>query len=715
MTTSPRRFALLIGIDFYFQGAERLIDGVPILFSRLKGCVKDVYDVQTTLNELFENDGGCDIRMLTASNGTDKQHRTTPVETDKLKWPTHQNIVHGLEKLDNDVEDGDLVYIHYSGHGIRRTREQDEYEEGIGPGTALVPMDVAVGGAYITGHHLGVLIRKLFQGRENLRVVLVLDSCFSGSGLRSIRDGIDREDGVYLAARTPVIYDETMLTADEVFNKFIENTDVSMDGDRRSAIPRSVSMNDIPGCTIITACAIDETAFEYIFPEQRGPNGVLTFWFLHCLRFYRSRGTATYTKIRDYVVDEIESMGSKIRGQVPVFYGDDCYEFFSHKRILERPSCRVIEGGDILELAIGRAEGVFNGAIYDIYPEDFQFGDAEQKDIISRRIAQVRIEDALDFRSDATLVKSDILGIGIERNCRAVLNTWALSSNMSVSVDIPEAEFPRGKLAQLIQKLPGLYLKLEDRTSNWNFKVSLSGEGYFKIRDNNSRRLANIPTISISEDSAVEKLAYTICHLARFRDIKNLQSRNELSSLASMPFVFELLTTTGDYIPKSSNGGYEVKENQEVIISFTNRNPARPVYVTFFCLTSAWGIEKLCPLDGSRGYKTWESEPVQDPDPLSFGIPPRAGPDDPAEVDDILRACVYYGNDPPSWNGLTLPDLPTQGRAIRIEEALEAVLGVPENGDQARNSKVVKEDGISGVASDGDWAFIDIVVHVSSE
>lgn len=79
MMDDTKRWALLIGINYYFKGTER-----RITYEHLNGCVPDVFAIENYLQSV----GPCHITKLTASNGGDK-----PTE-DESAWPTAHNLIH---------------------------------------------------------------------------------------------------------------------------------------------------------------------------------------------------------------------------------------------------------------------------------------------------------------------------------------------------------------------------------------------------------------------------------------------------------------------------------------------------------------------------------------------------------------------------------------------------------------------------------------------
>ncbi|KAK6360155.1 hypothetical protein TWF730_006308 [Orbilia blumenaviensis] len=100
-------WALLIGIDHYIPGRNRKMD---FNFSDLGGCVNDVRAVKGYLQKINVKH----IAMLTSTRGADGP------EEEESRLPNSPNIIRELERIMDDSKPGDLVYIHYSGHGIRK-------------------------------------------------------------------------------------------------------------------------------------------------------------------------------------------------------------------------------------------------------------------------------------------------------------------------------------------------------------------------------------------------------------------------------------------------------------------------------------------------------------------------------------------------------------------------------------------------------------------
>ena len=95
--------------------------------AELRGCVNDVFNMQ---------------KLLTESKGFDESNITVMVDTDKkYEQPTGRNMKKALQKIIDEAESGDVIYIHYSGHGTQIPAEGGD-AEADGKDEAMVPTDM---------------------------------------------------------------------------------------------------------------------------------------------------------------------------------------------------------------------------------------------------------------------------------------------------------------------------------------------------------------------------------------------------------------------------------------------------------------------------------------------------------------------------------------------------------------------------------------------
>jgi hypothetical protein len=144
--------ALLVGLNAY-----------PDPANTLRGCVNDVVQMSSLLQEGFGFDNIRQIRLLT------DQRATTAAIKDRLRW------------LLDGASAGDVLVFHYSGHGAQvRDRHGDELDDGLDE--IICPYDLDWDEPF-TDDDLQDCLSGLASG---VNLTVVLDCCHSGTGLREI-------------------------------------------------------------------------------------------------------------------------------------------------------------------------------------------------------------------------------------------------------------------------------------------------------------------------------------------------------------------------------------------------------------------------------------------------------------------------------------------------------------------------------------------------
>ncbi len=155
ITPNGRHKSLLIGINYTGTRAA------------LRGCINDAKNMQTLLlRNGFPNDGS-HMLML-----TDERHRGNEYQ------PTASNIMKAMAWLMNDVQKGDVLFFHFSGHGgqvpDKTGHEADGWNE------TLIPLDHSRAGQITDDVLWGSLVYILPEGA---RLTALMDMCHSGTGL----------------------------------------------------------------------------------------------------------------------------------------------------------------------------------------------------------------------------------------------------------------------------------------------------------------------------------------------------------------------------------------------------------------------------------------------------------------------------------------------------------------------------------------------------
>ena len=256
---------------------------------------------------------------------------------------TKEGIVRALSELQTAAEPGDIVVIHYSGHGQQIF--DDNGDETDGKDEALVPYDAFAKYTHnYTGQHhlrddeLGNIIANFRNklGSEG-QLLLIMDSCHSGSATR----GAKARGGQATFAPsdwTPQEGDKTKGSG------LIERTQVAAD-----AAP----------FVMISGASADELNYEY-----QGC-GSLSFAFSKAMT---DLGTDfTYRQLFSSIAANMNVISPK---QTPTIEGDVDYRLFKGEYVKQQPYFTVgrIIRPDIIQVAGGQLQRLFKETTVYILP-----------------------------------------------------------------------------------------------------------------------------------------------------------------------------------------------------------------------------------------------------------------------------------------------------------------------------------------------------------
>uniref|UniRef100_A0A0D6QVM8 Peptidase C14 caspase domain-containing protein n=1 Tax=Araucaria cunninghamii TaxID=56994 RepID=A0A0D6QVM8_ARACU len=148
--------AVLVGINYPGTKAE------------LKGCVNDVRRMYRSLVDRF---------------GFEPENIKVLIDTDdKYTEPTGANIKRALNSLIENAEEGDVLFFHYSGHGVRLPAETGDQDD-TGYDECIVPSDMNL----ITDDDFREFVDKVPEGCV---LTIVSDSCHSGGLIEKTKEQI---------------------------------------------------------------------------------------------------------------------------------------------------------------------------------------------------------------------------------------------------------------------------------------------------------------------------------------------------------------------------------------------------------------------------------------------------------------------------------------------------------------------------------------------
>ncbi|KAK2654473.1 hypothetical protein Ddye_014329 [Dipteronia dyeriana] len=148
--------AVLIGCNYPGTKAE------------LKGCINDVKKMHACLLERY---------------GFSEDNITVLIDTDRsCTQPTGKNIRKTLNNLVRSARRGDVLFVHYSGHGTRLPAETGE-DDDTGYDECIVPCDMNL----ITDDDFREFVDQVPEG---CRLTIVSDSCHSGGLIDEAKEQI---------------------------------------------------------------------------------------------------------------------------------------------------------------------------------------------------------------------------------------------------------------------------------------------------------------------------------------------------------------------------------------------------------------------------------------------------------------------------------------------------------------------------------------------
>ncbi|CAD2216901.1 metacaspase [Angomonas deanei] len=151
--TGGRVRALFIGINY--TGTK----------SALRGCVNDCFTMLGTLQQIKFPISECCVLV------------DDPKFPNFTAYPTRDNMIKYLAWLVHDVRPGDVLFLHYSGHG-GQTKSKGDREEAYDQ--CLIPLDYMQKGSILDDDLFNLLIRNLPAG---VRMTCVFDCCHSATML----------------------------------------------------------------------------------------------------------------------------------------------------------------------------------------------------------------------------------------------------------------------------------------------------------------------------------------------------------------------------------------------------------------------------------------------------------------------------------------------------------------------------------------------------
>ncbi|KAK1948748.1 hypothetical protein LY78DRAFT_709778 [Colletotrichum sublineola] len=365
---SPKRYALLVGIDVYCNdGSRKQNGGDPVFLNNLSGCFNDVQAIKAFLHQEFQLDRPI---ILTSSLAAVKGHGTAMPAEPPSRWPTFHNIKREFDAVYHQARSGDFFYFHFSGHGAE-LQPIHGYANSNLKEPSLLTIDFCCGKPAVRGWQLNQWLERL--SNKNVHVAVTLDSCHSGGAWRRDSNLIRTPIGWTTVLNLPV--DEEAVEGEKIPSSF-----------RGGELEKSWAINP-DRFTVMTACESGERASEWAIDGRNV--GAFTHALLDYLKEKPIASSRTYRIIRDQVAN-------RISGQHPRVFSRDRLLFLGTEEPFSTiPLVARIEKG-IFRLPTGSLHGVQRGSKFK-YPST---GDVFTVDFVDKFQCQAAVSPGLTVQGD---------------------------------------------------------------------------------------------------------------------------------------------------------------------------------------------------------------------------------------------------------------------------------------------------------------------------
>lgn len=511
-----RKYALLIGIDDYKAVTD------------LNGAVNDI----RLMRELLVGQYG---------------FKADDVVTLENSAATHAGIVAAIrEKLVARAQPGDVVVLHFSGHGSQM-QDAPGGDEVDGWDETLVAWDSRSGDVRdVSDDEINVLMKEL--GQKTDHVVAIFDSCHSGSATR-VADSAVRSIPADLRPPPPE-------PAGAAATRGLG--DDGTDFRERGA-----------NYVFISGSRPEELSNETVLGGQ--VDGALTYFLVNALRTGAKR--ATYRDVMLLVRDEVNA---RFPSQHPTIEGPGQANLvFGTERVKSRPSVLVEPRGTQVDIGGGITVGLAPGARLEVFAVDDADG--------ANRLAEVEIVSATPFTSVGRVMS----GAVTQRSRGEITHSSFGSFRASVWIQ------PGARAATLTALRAALaeetLVKEVDREDAALLRL-VRASGAWELRSVDAVTLAKpIPVGSADE---VKLLTQDISQWSRWLAVRELKNPG-----AELDVSLDLKRADAtDYTSPPA----ELAHGAKLTMKITNHSPS-PVYVVLLDIASSGGIGVLYPPRGTAG------------------------------------------------------------------------------------------------------------------
>ncbi len=524
LAQTPRKHALLIGVSEYSRGIDEDEEWWNL------NSKSDIEAIRQILVRKF-NFKPTEIKSLLTRQQT-----------------TRQSILNAFKNLSAKAEAGDIIYLHYSGHGSQVLDDNGDEIDGLDE--TLVPSDYKTrqdGSRNLRDDEIGKFLNEL-KAKNPANVTLIFDSCFSGTVTRGGRQLVRGES--YRGETAKV---NPTATTESTTGLIPQN---------------SLASNFV----IISATRSDQTAKE-TDNDTDGKIGALTYSLIKA--FHEANPTSTYRdifdKVQTIVAQRVEAQNPQIEGET---------DSLILKGTANPAEPYILISSDKQKNAIlqaGSLQGMTQGSKFAIYPNGTKSPN-EGKKLADGEIIQLEATTA-KLRLSAP-IPSTARAFETERKYSETLLKLAVTDS--------------NRLTEL-QKIPLVEITQQN---DWDLRISQNGAKILLERSDGAKLLE----LETGENLA-QNIRLALEREIRFRTIRSLENSSlELKiEIRVVPVEVEKNERGGvtkiiadKEFKRDENGKFQLSENDFVTIEIRNTGQ-QDAWITILNLKNDGKISPMFP------------------------------------------------------------------------------------------------------------------------
>lgn len=481
---------------------------------------------------------------------------------------TKEGIMTALKDLSGRLNEGDVVVLHYSGHGQQIFDQNSEEIDGLDE--AIVPYDAWVkythnyqGEKHIRDDEIGNILTGLRNrlGKEG-QLLMLLDSCHSGSATRG---GKARGSA---SAFVPEDWNSPEAPGEKKGSDMFEKSRVSED-----AAP----------FILISGASANELNYEY---EGKGS---LSYSFAKAMNELGS--DFTYRQLYSKIAAIMNTISPN---QTPTIEGDLDFKLFKGEYVKQQPFFETLKvlRPDVLKVQAGKLHGIFENTTVNILPAGTTKVTPEK--ILSTGTVVLSKYNEANIQLDKPLP---------DQNAK---NYWIFIKDRSYGDISLKLYFDEGVRSSAAAKQISAFLAekslgevVEDSLLS-DVIISQEGDKFLLSATN------DLTPVSSAEKSrgslAVEELQQKLFNFAQGNYLKNLNLDNLQYefSFRLLPLEYDLATESyGDTLAASAfhdeDGMFTVRPEQDHVVLEVTNHSANPIYFSIVEINTQGEINPFLP------------------------------------------------------------------------------------------------------------------------